>query len=235
MVEKLSLVLLSVMFCFLQGNAQCCGSNQLMIQQITASDYVRYSQQYDSVPFLSNKWSKASLKVTSGEVYYNLNVKVDVFKDNLIYYNEALNKQLIIDKEIIDEIRLMNEAGKQEYLIKNVCSSDSVKKQKCNFYFIHLSDSISIWSLRKKDVASYNSTTTKMLGYYYTQVKYYIVINHKLINLPQNKRVLAKMFPNNRRDILTYISKNHLKLKNPSHLVRLFEKINELEKASKAI
>lgn len=235
MFKKLSLILFPITFGFLQANAQCCGSNQLMIQQITASPFVMYSQQYDSVPFLSTKWSKASLKVKSGEVYHELNVKIDIFKDDLIYYNEALHKQLIVDKEIIEEISLENEAGEQAYLIKNVCNNDSLKKKKCSFYFIHLNDSISVWSSRKKDIAKYNTASTNMLGYYYTQVKYFMVINKQLINLPQQKRALAKMFPTNQRDILSYIKKNHLKLKNPSHLVRLFEKINELEKASKAI
>jgi hypothetical protein len=235
MLKKITFVFLLLVFNIIRSNAQCCGTEHLMVQQITASPFIMYYLQYDSVPFADSKWSDASLKLVSGEVYDSLKVKIDIYKDDLIYYNATLHKQLIIDKLIIDEVSIKYDNGNQAYLVRNICVDDTLKMKKCDFYFIHLEDSISLWSKQKKDIVLYGSISTKKLGYYYTVVKYKMVINNEIIDIPLSKRKLAKFFPNNQKAILVFIRKNHIKIKNSSHLVRLFVKINELEKASKAI
>jgi hypothetical protein len=232
MFKKLSLVFAIVTFKFLTCNAQCCGTDNIMMQQITASAFNIYYLQYDGSPFFNESWVDASLKVSSGEIYDSLKVRIDIFKDDLVYYNEALHKQLIVDKEIINEIYLNNERGEQEYLVKNVCSADTNNRPTCSFYFIQVSDSISLWSHQQKGVVQYNSTSTKKLGYYFSQAKYYMVVNGKQTALTLHKRPLSKLFPENKRAIISYVNKNQLNLKDMNNLSQLFEKINELEKAN---
>lgn len=235
MFKKVSFVFIIVVFKYLSCNAQCCGNEQIMMQQITASAFHIYYLQYDGIPFFNEKWSDAALKVTSGEIYEGLKVRIDLFKDELVYYNPALHKQLIIDKGIIDEIYLKKAEGDHEYLVKNICRQDSTDRSDCSFYFIHVSDSISLWSTQRKDVVQYNSTSTKMLGYYFVQAKYYMVVEGNKKSIPLQKRQLAKLFPENKRTIISYVNKNQLNLKDFNDLSTLFKKINEWEKANPSV
>ncbi len=212
------------------GFAQCCGTSQKMIQQITASPLKMYYLKNAGSPFYVNQWQDASLTVTSGEIYPDLKVRLDLVKDELVYYNPAIKKQLVIDKESIKEFKLKDIPSGREILIRNVPKIDSAGKSIKQFYFILVTDSISLWARHIKEEVRNNdvSSLRGIQGYYYEKVKYFAVIHNYLYNVPTQKRRLAKMFPEYKHSIITYIRKQHINLKDDYQMSLLFGKINEL-------
>ena len=87
MLRKIILFFILGVFSLFKSYSQCCGSNQLMEQQITASPFKLYYLQYDGTPFLDEHWSNASITVLSGEVYKDLMVWVDLYKNEFITSN----------------------------------------------------------------------------------------------------------------------------------------------------
>jgi len=230
-INKLIILLLVGVLSFIKLNAQEVDENQYMLQQITASPFQLYYIQYEGTPFYSKDWMLASVKVNSGEIYQNIKVRIDLFKDDVIYYNENLHKQLIIDQEIVQEIYLRNEDENTNLRIVKRCWGKGFDETKCGLYFVLYDDRISLWSRHKKKVEQYNdvSKSSNILGKYYSVIKYYVVIKNKMLVIPKSKKKFAELFPNNKKEIVSYIKKNRLKLNNPKHLEILVKKLNELD------
>lgn len=227
---------LTIFFSLFTGSVlgQYKSVSQKMEQQLTASSYHNYHMQYGGTPFYSNDWVNASVSVLSGEMYTNLKIKYDLYKDEFIYYNEALKKLLIIDSGIITDVRIFDKAGIELEWVTKHCV-DSIRS--CEFYFVYHSDSISLYTKRKKKIEKNNSESRSSndLGAYYTVSKNQLLVNHSLITVPKGKRALASLFPSNKKAILSYTSKEHLKVKNINDLSKIIAKVNELEKQNKSV
>lgn len=66
---------------------------------------------YTGHPFLINKWLKGKIEFNSGEVSDSLNLKYSSFKDELIYFNEAISAQIAIEKTSLKGFDFIDEKG----------------------------------------------------------------------------------------------------------------------------
>lgn len=231
---KISIIVIFIFVFAGQSKAQCCGTNELMVQQLTASPFNIYYTRYEYNPFYLNKWVKSAVTVNSGETYANLKLKYDLHKNEFVYYNERLKKLLVIDDEIISSIHMFDDENK---VIANIIRYCPKSKGECEFYFVHHSDSISFWSVASKKIEKYNdiSRASNFIGGFYLVTKRYIVINDNFIALPKSKRAMAILFPSNKRAIISYINSNKLSIKNDTHLKTICIRINELERQNKSV
>lgn len=234
MMMKYIIILLLCVLAFNNSvKAQCCGTSELMNQQITASLFNIYYSRYEGTPYLDNDWALAKITLLSGEVYENVKVKFDIYKNNYIYYNDLLKKMLVIDNEIISELSMVSREGNQHWNFVRYCNNE----KNCVFYQVHYTDSISIWTEHKKKIENYNdiSRSNSFLGGFYVSSKSLIKINNEFMPLPKTKRALAKLFPSNKKNILAHINKNNLSLKQSEHLAKIFQNINTLEKENPSV
>lgn len=213
----------------LWSSAQFAKHEDLKNQRITGSANINYYAQYEGTPYFNEKWYRASVKLSGGEVYQDLKAELDIYKDNLVVYNAKLGRNIVVDKSIINEIYLEDEKGEEVYLIKNTSTQTTENQKEYSFYFIHVADSISLWSKQKKNLFKNNSTSADKPGYFLHQEKFYTVVDGKITSITLMKRPLAKSFPANKKTILSFIKQHHLDLKNQRHLTLLFQMINEWE------
>lgn len=224
----------TIIICLVTVNlwGQCCGAKQKMNQKITASAFWLYYAKYEGVPFFINDWSNTSLTLISGETYDDLKVKYDLYKQNFVYYNNKINKLLVVDNQIIDEVVMHTEDG-MPYRFINYRKNNSESK----FYEVYYTDSISLWCDHKKKIEKYNdiSRSTTYLGAFYAIEKKLIKVNNTFTSLPKTKRALAGLFPTNKKQIIAFINKNSLTIKSKGDLISVFKKINELEKDNPSV
>ncbi len=72
-----------------------------------------FDNRYEGVkgsPFLSNAWEKGGLLLISGTFYNNIELKLDVYNNNLIYKNEK-GEEMMLDKAQIDYFLLITKDG----------------------------------------------------------------------------------------------------------------------------
>ncbi len=236
MVNKLALFFILLVLFAADAQAQQTTNGQHMLQKITGYGFKNYYQQYDGNPYFNNHWTKASVKLLSSEIYKGLLVKLDIYNTQLISYNKPVNRQIIVDNSIIDEIYLYNTDGEQTHLIKNVYDTNSLISNKYCFYFVLLNDSISVWRKSEKLIEKYASLSDNpnMIGRFYTKNRYYFVKNDSLISISTRKKKLAKEFVSNKKEILKFINKYKYKPKNEADVIAIFKYINALEKREDA-
>lgn len=211
------------------ANSQNCESNQLNLHKITAREAKMYYLQYDGKPFIYDKWLKGHLTLAGGEVYRDLNIKIDVFKDEVLYFNKSLNKQLVIDKNIIRSVELIGDYKVDKIITHQV--GDSSMHSSYELYFVLLADSISLWCKRIKDInlnTDFSSRYAK-LGTFYSKDKYYFVVNGELTRIPLRKGKILSYFPDVKKELSLFIRKNRYDITNEEHLAKVFEQINRLK------
>lgn len=208
--------------------AQDCNPGQLVLHNVTASEAEVYYLQYSGKPFIYENWLNGNIGLVTGEVIKDYNLKVDIYRGEVLYYNKILNKQLVIDQQIIDFIEF-NDVQADDY-IKNYVSYDEQGKASYELYFVLLSDSISLWCKKDKEVnvnTEFSSSYAK-LGTFYQKNKYFIIKNDEFIRFPLRKRKLASYFPLIKKELITYIRKNQYDISRDDHLIKIFEEINRL-------
>lgn len=229
MYKRLIFIISLLVTSSLLGNAQSVKKEDLRNQRITGAAHTNYYSQYDGSPYFNEKWYNASVQLSGGEIYHDLKVELDIYKDELVIYNTALGRHIVVDKSIIDEIYLKNIDGEDETLVRNISTQTEDNQTEYSFYFIHVTDSISLWSKQKKNLFKNNSTSAKKPGYFQHQIKYYMVVSGKMTPITLMNRPLAKKFPANKKTILSFIKQHRLDLRNDRHLSILFQMINEWE------
>lgn len=229
MLSKITISLILFVLTFVNTKAQTCDTVPQMLQQITASPLKLYYVQYDGTPYIYSDWREADILLNGGEVYKNQKVKVDLFLDELVYFNHSLNKQLIVDKEIINKVTFVDDVVSSEIGLTNECERDS--NDNCSFYFIHLEDSISLWSRQIKKVEIYNEPSNgySKIGKYFLRKKHFYVINNQLHSISISKRSFVKSFPTFRKELLVLIRKNGYSMKRSEDLVEVFKYINQVK------
>ena len=172
--------------------------------------------------FVPAKMSTAKNKVFS--VRYNaFNDEMEIKGENDIIYGIDKNRKDIL-------IHFSN--PKQTYQTFNY----TIDNQGLLGYFVKLNFDSELLLLKKEStiyVEEKISKTTygasKPAHFKRAQDKYFIKIGkNNAIELPKNKKEIAKLFPEFEKETLSFIKKNKIKLKNETDLLELIEYLNSL-------
>jgi hypothetical protein len=197
-------------------------------QRISGDLFIPYAMQYLGSPYFNEEWFDGSVKLTSGASYNKLKLRYDIFKDHILYYNANIKRVVVIDDEIVSDFWIQKENLGGYYHLKKLQINDTTLRS--GFYFELLSDSISLYMKTAKFIDSQNSMNPSddKLGSFYTKTTFFFMVNQQIHHVILRKRKLAKQFPKNQQQIVRYISKNHLSVKNAEHLRLIFIEINRL-------
>jgi len=188
------------------------------------------NESIEGSPYMNEKYLPASISASEGDVFYvRYNAMDDVFEvkgdQNQAY---ALNRYR---RDIIIEIIPL----KKTYQVHGYF--DENKNE--NFgYFVFLSNPNSKTVLLKKEritfideqKASSSYDTSKPARFKRLNDKFYIKLEGEkiLLELPGNKKSIAKLFPDHQDEILKYIKENKLKTSKENDLIQLMNYINLL-------
>lgn len=197
-------------------------------QPISGNLYQPYFNQYRGNPFYMDDWFDGSVRMASGEIYKNVKLRFDCYRGELHYYNANIHRVVLIDKMAFNEFWLERSLGKEPWHVVQLMEDDSVAKP--GFYFLLYQAPISLYMKSKKliDAQTNMYPADGKIGEFYEKNFFYYKQEGNLIKIPLRKRKLAKMFPEYHSEIIRFISKNNLSLKQLDQLVTVFQEINRL-------
>lgn len=217
----------------LSVSAQGSQSKRTAIQHITGEQYIHYYAMFDGVPFYKGDWMTGSITMKSGEIYNNLELRYDTYKDNLIYRNDISNNVIIVDKNSIEKFTLVDRNGKLETF---KCIEDKTLKDLNGRYVgVILEDSISVLKKceAKEEKYSNANPTIKKTGAFVHKTTLYSWNKLSLTNVPKIRRSVYKQYPDLKGDIRKFVLHNHIRMKNEDDVRLLYQEINRLIKAEK--
>lgn len=197
-------------------------------QYITGYEFYPYYLHYSGGPFYTEDWTMGTVKLISGEVYNNIKIKYDLYKDNFIYFNELIMQSVLIDKKIIDEVILNDPTTKNKLkLIRN--SIDTTANDR--FYFALLEGDIPLYMKKIKLIEEYkvNYQNGSLLGKFHEKTTYYFVLNNTFYQIPHRKRKFLSFFQEQAPELKRYMKKNKLSLQSQEDLTSIFVELNRLK------
>jgi hypothetical protein len=204
--------------------------NSFLPQQITGQTFVNAYLGYDNSPFFKGDWVKGSLILDSGLEFTDLNLKFDMFQNKLLYFNTFNKAVVVIDDDIIQSFKLIDEFGETELFKK--LSIDKNDTRKDRYYSVIVEDSISLVVLYEAFIDNYTNANpgSRKIGSFEQKKHFLYLKDHELYSLPRFRPGLYKLFPRIKTELKIYIRKNHLKMRKKEDLKLIFIEINRLQR-----
>ncbi len=177
--------------------------------------------------YLNKNFVRAKISIAKNKVFY---VRYNAFNDeieikggnDIIYGLDKKRKDILIH---FSNPKQTYQAF--DYILDN---KESVG------YFIKLNFDSELLLIRKERIIHVKEKiskttygTNKPAHFKRAKDKYFIKVgNQSAIELPKNKKDVAKLFPKFENEVLSFIKKNKIKLNNEFDLLKLFEYLNSL-------
>lgn len=232
-MKKITLLLISALITVNITYSQLEGLDDVFSHNKTSGGrYIKVvnPDDYDKIEgsaYINENFVPAKISTAINKIFY---VRYNAFNDEMEIKGEndfiyGLNKER---KNLL--IHFSN--PKQTYqLFDYVLDSEDL-----NGYFIKLNFDSELLLLTKERIIHVDEKiskttygTNKPAHFKRVKDKYFIKIgNHSAIELPKNKKDVAKIFPKFENEVLSFIKKNKIKLNSEVDLLKLCEYINSL-------
>lgn len=212
--------------------AQDSINQQIALQYITGEPFRIYYMMYEEQPFYQNDWVKGSVTLLSDDVYADLNLKFDMYKNQLLYYNSKNKTIAVIDNNIIKSFTLVNHFGQSEIFkkYKTKMGLDVIEK----FYAVLVEDSINLVINHESFIETYPyaSPASKKIGKFVYKAKYGYIINQQFHTIPKTRLRLYQSFPKIKNELKHFARQNHVRMGRQEDLILIFKEINRLNRSA---
>lgn len=206
---------------FMQENLQEIGqaNNYQMVYT-----YNNISSTTIGSPYLSDNWATGSVKLEDDQVLKNLQLKLDLYQNELILKKTA--SEIYFPKDRISSFDLTIDGSKLEF-IKTKLDDEAVFLQ-----VLVTNESLRLLKQRKvtfipaRNEGAYKSASPN--DEYKESAKFYLWQNGELIKVPKAYGKFAKLFPDRKNTIKDYLIDNRIDLQKEADLIVTINYISNL-------
>jgi len=231
-MKKLFLSLLFLLFLFNSSFSQ-----DVMNPFGTLSDFgfisipaTETNNNIEGSPYITENYVPAKISVLKNKIY---RVKYNALLDEILILGDD-DSTYGIDKHGRKDITITILASQKTYQVFNYLDDRDFETIG---YFIHMSNPDSTIKLLKKERIKFYPGKKAINSYSQSEPaqykreddKYYVKIKDQIAVLfVQNKKKIARLFPNLEKEILHYIKSNNINVKDETDLIKLVEYINQI-------
>ncbi|WP_421874054.1 hypothetical protein [Marinoscillum sp.] len=206
---------------FMQENLQEIGqaNNYQMVYT-----YNNISSTTVGSPYLSDDWAAGSVKLEDDQVLKNLQLKLDLYQNELIL--KKTTSEIYFPKDRISSFDLTTDGSKLEF-IKTQLDDEAVFLQ-----VLVTNESLRLLKQRKvtfipaRNEGAYKSASPN--DEYKESAKFYLRQNGELIKVPKAYGKFAKLFPDQKNTIKDYLIDNRIDLQKEADLIVTINYISDL-------
>jgi hypothetical protein len=189
--------------------------------------YYTYPTGLEGSPYLQDEWQTGNIKLENGKTAVDIKIRFNLINNDLIFYNEALKKVFITDKETvnsftinpgrIDSLFFIKYSGPDvEFKLKNNDFVHVLCQGKINFFVKHMADVIDANDVGSKDKV-------------YPKNIYFLNFDNKTVDIKLRYWSIYNLFPSKRKEIKKVIIENKIRRVNENNIQHLFDLLNETQ------
>ena len=230
------LLLPSFLFTTIIGSAQ--NTIDITKQNVDAAYYfnvingtpvvsTKFAKVVEGTPYFKNDWAKGVVILTGGKQYPNMFLKLNIL-DNQVHYQDEKGKEMVATAPIKKVILTDPDKSEMDTFINSryiVGLNSPIDR----WYQLLAEGKASVLKLINKQMTEnkpYGSATIEQK--IYSSPQYFILYNNELIKAKKIKE-LAEIFPEKRKELLKYISDNHLSGKSDNDFIIAVNYYNSLK------
>jgi hypothetical protein len=195
-----------------------------------STTFINKNSKIEGSPYVVDKFSPAKISILGNKIY---SVKYNAFHDEVAVLGDD-NVLYSLRKDIRKDIFVTYIIQKKTYQIYSYLNNDGI--QDSGFFIVMSNQNSNIKLLKKeriifigekKSVSSYADSEPSQ--YKRISDKYFIKIGEENARiLPRNKKEFSNLFPEYKKDIMTYIKSERIKLNNEKDLLKILSFLNSL-------
>jgi len=191
------------------------------------------NKQYIGEQYFNKDWEKGDVLLSTGEMVYNKRLKYNGLFDEVIWMNNSNFGKYQLDKSSVSDFWLNSTTDKTIHF-KHINIGDSTGGHGTDIFAqVGVEGKVSLYIQRKISITGEANVYINNSLFYFNNIGesplYFIKLttNHftKLSRI--SRRVLLKLFPEKKKEIVKLMSDNHLNLKNESDLIKLIGLLNK--------
>ena len=189
----------------------------------------KYDIDIKGTPFIWEDWYDTDIKLTNGNEYHNAKIKLNI-ENNEINYLDSLNRNIILKKGIIKELRFNQKILSASGTIIFRNGYPSVHKQDTSHFYQVLADGkISfLKSIKKKISVLKNDLTGEVEKEFTEYIEYYVYFNNEIKLLKKNQQFFLDMMNDKTKAIEKFINTDNTNFKNIESIKKLVAYYNNL-------
>ena len=226
MVNKtISVITLFVLLAATSLTAQEGSPNDMNAQIIKGKGFISYPS-YSGTPFLNAKFLNGEIEFLDGTKVKNLGLRYSSYRDEIIYFNDYLSDQIVIDKISLKGFSFTDITGTKRIFRRQNYDGFLTGER----YFEVLSDgSISLLAFRKVDLETCDPSYSKLGLAYKASYSYYMFAPDKgysILKLNRNS-LLSKFDKPNQKLVRKVLRKNGVMITDEASFVLAWNLIKE--------
>jgi len=208
--------------CVLSGYSQTSLKREWDAEKIKGVRSLPYPY-FSGFPFLNETWVSGKIEFLNGEISDSLSLRYSSFKDELLYFNETISAQIVIDKVSLRGFSFTDKDGRIR-IFRKLYYDGFIKGDR---YFEVLSDGeIDLLGYRKVNLTTtspykdYNNVLKNMMYINDYQFYFHSPENGFLSVRPSLSGLLSKFSKDIQKEIRRLLRKNRIKISDEASFVQ---------------
>ena len=211
------------------GSAAVSWDDQFVIVDKNGGSFHSYYEGVDGHPYFIEKFSDATIGLSTGAVYKGVKARIDLCKQE-IHFKLPGDSERIALPGLINEIILYDTLGSgiRAYIFQSGYPEvDNLKK---NNYYQILSDGkvTMLKSSVKKISKSKNEMSGEISSQFDTYEDYYLYIKYEMKRVKKDKDYLLSLLADKRKELEAYVTDQRINFKSMDSIKKLVDYYNSL-------
>lgn len=189
--------------------------------------YYSFPVGLEGCPYLQDDWQEGNINLENGKTAYQIKVRFNLIENNLVFYNEALKRVFIVDKETIKSFVLNPGRSDSLFFVKYTGPEVGFKLRKNDFVHVLCQGKINFFIKHLADVIDANDMNSK--NKVYPKNFYFLNFDNQTVEIKISYRSIYNLFPAKKREIKSLIAENKIRKANESNLVKLIYLIDKTQ------
>ena len=179
-------------------------------------------------PYVLVDWADGVIRFSSGRVATQFKIKFDAVKNQLNLQFQGTN--FVTESKVKDFVLYTNSGGNKDSMVfkKGFPPYESANEE--TYYQVLVQGKNDLLKLHLKIISEEPQIASKIV---YRKVRdepqYFLLSNKTLIQLPQDKSLVAGKFPDHQTEIQKYISDQQMKFRDNNDFIKLVAYYNSLQ------
>jgi hypothetical protein len=182
-------------------------------------------------PYMFNSWKQGNIFLKDSSLIKDINIKYNIFTDDVLYINSTSGDSLIINRFLIDAFEIQGDAPDDMLLFRDLrLKSGNSSRSTFARVLYNGETKLLIKYIKVFIKADYKGAYTAGRRYdeYTDNSQYYIMKNNELNKIKLNKKSITKVLADRESDIRSFIDREGTVLDNENDVIELLEYYDSL-------
>jgi hypothetical protein len=206
---------------------------ELKYTNLTGTIYYKTYRQYTGTAFLDDNYRIGRIFLMDGSVIENVKLKLDLFANILIVYQDVKQQLVIVDKDKVNGFELDGPLGIEKFVRLQEIKGKTAGKFG-SYLRVLAEGKTSLYKLQFKEQTTLQNPTDLNIYEFSNKAEYHLFIGGEDDKIKLNRATVKKLFPQYKNEVRKYIRQSKIKPGSENGFAKIIEYINILdaEKAS---